>query len=527
LIILYNANIYTKTLEFSSASALAILGERIISLGSDKHILSLYGKHANAIDLHGMTVWPGLTDAHLHLVNLSRSLKSIDCETPTLQACLDKVAEKARTLPPGEWIEGHGWNQNIWKDYVYGTATQLDHVSEGHPVFLTAKSLHAAWVNTIALNLAGINAQSPDPPGGHIQRNTAGMPTGILLESAIALVSNILPTSKPENLAQDLRDLQPYFWRMGITGVHDFDGADSLNALQILNQNGHLQLRVRKNLPAKLLPQAIDLGLRSGFGDDMLHLGSLKLFADGALGPQSAALLAPYQGSDSLGTLLSSKADILKIGIPAVENGWSLTIHAIGDLANQTVLDTLADIRAHEEKHQIAQLPHRIEHVQLLDPADQERLAALNVTASVQPLHATSDMHIVDRYWGDRAANAYAFQSLLNCNTLLVFGSDAPVESPNPFWGLHAAVTRRQQDGTPCIDGWHPEQRIALTDALNAYTCNPATLAGFEDRLGLISPGFYADLIILPIDPFTLLPQDLFSILPEMTIVNGKLVYQK
>jgi len=269
------------------------------------------------------------------------------------------------------------------------------------------------------------------------------------------------------------------------------------------------------------------LCLRSGFGDDMLHLGSLKLFADGALGPQSAALLAPYQGSDSLGTLLSSKADILKIGIPAVENGWSLTIHAIGDLANQTVLDTLADIRAHEEKHQIAQLPHRIEHVQLLDPADQGRLAALNVVASVQPLHATSDMHIVDRYWGDRAANAYAFQSLLNCNTLLVFGSDAPVESPNPFWGLHAAVTRRQQDGTPCIDGWHPEQRIALTDALNAYTCNPAALAGFEDRLGLISPGFYADLIVLPIDPFTMLPQDLFSILPEMTIVNGKLVYQK
>lgn len=527
MIILYNANIYTTGQSNFRPTALAIQGEKIIACGLDSEMLGQFGNHAHQIDLRGKTIWPGLTDCHLHLMHLSQSLTSVNCETPSLQMCLDEVAHKAGTLPAGSWIHGHGWNHNIWENASYGTAAQLDAISRDHPVYLTAKSLHASWVNSKALSLAGIDAHIPDPPGGEILRDESGNPTGILLENAVNLVSQIIPTPSADQLAQDLDELQPYLWAIGITSVHDYDSPLVLQALQILKGQDRLHMRVQKNLPVSIMTEAIATGLRSGFGDDMLHIGSLKLFVDGALGPQSAAMLAPYTNSNSLGTLLLEEKEILEIGITAVENGWSLTIHAIGDKANRIVLDALESLREYETAHKLPHFPHRIEHAQLLHPQDQPRLSALGITASMQPIHCTSDMLMVERYWGNRAAHAYPFRSLLDHQTQLVFGSDAPVESSNPFHGIHAAVTRRRQDGLPGTHGWLPEQRISLNEALACYTCTPAVLSGLGNRLGKMKPGYLADLIVLPEDPFSLAPHDLFSIQPEMTMVNGMIVYQK
>ena len=298
-------------------------------------------------------------------------------------------------------------------------------------------------------------------------------------------------------------------------------------ALQILHSDHALKLRVLKNLPGELLPHLAEVGLRGGFGDDTLRLGSLKLFADGALGPQSAAMINPYEGITAKGSLLMAKTEILDIGKNAVNNGWGLTIHAIGDLANRIVLDAYSELRDYETINHLPHFQHRIEHVQLINPEDQVRLQALDIVASVQPIHCTSDIDLVDKYWGGRSPFAYPFNSLLKNKTKILFGSDAPVESPNPFLGLHAAVTRKRINDNRFPDGWHPEQKIMLEDALKAFTINPASVAGCEDRLGCLSAGYYADLIVLPIDPFSLDEQALYSIEPELTMVNGEIVYQK
>jgi len=527
MITLINANVYTDYSSMQGSTAIVVNEGKIIAIGSDKEILDKFKAVSNIIDIKGHTIWPGLTDSHLHLENLSQSIENVNCETDTLTECLERVSLKGNKDPDSSWILGHGWNHNVWENASYGKATDLDLVSGEHPVYLTAKSLHAAWANTTALNLAGIDSTTSNPPGGTIQRDHLGYPTGILLESAMRLIENVVPAKTPNQLALDFMRVQPYLWQMGITSVHDFDGPLAYQALQILHSNHELIFRVIKNLPGILLPQLVEVGLRSGFGDDRLRLGSLKLFSDGALGPQSAAMLEPYEGTDSIGSLLMNASEIFDIGKIAIENGWGLSIHAIGDLANRIVLDAYADLREYEKEHNLPHLPHRIEHVQLLDPEDQIRLQALDITASVQPIHCTSDIDLVDKYWGKRAPYAYPFNSLLENKTKILFGSDAPVESPNPFFGLHAAVTRKRIRVDSYTDGWHSEQRINLEDALKAYTINPATHAGMGDRLGKLAPGYYADLIVLPVDPFLIDCQDLHSIQPELTMINGEIVFQK
>jgi predicted amidohydrolase YtcJ len=267
--------------------------------------------------------------------------------------------------------------------------------------------------------------------------------------------------------------------------------------------------------------------LRSGFGDDFLRIGSVKLFSDGALGPRTAAMLQPYEGEAGYtGMLLLDAEEIFERGREAVKTGLSLAIHAIGDRANHEVLNAYAQLRAFERENGLPELRHRIEHVQVLHADDVARLAGLGVIASMQPIHATSDMRIADRHWGQRADLAYAWRTLLQNGAMLAFGSDAPVESPNPFWGLHAAVTRRRRDGTPGPLGWHPEQRLGLEEALRAFTLGPAFAAGLEARRGRLAAGYDADLIVLERDPFQAPPDELYTLLPGATMVAGEWVWQ-
>jgi predicted amidohydrolase YtcJ len=342
-------------------------------------------------------------------------------------------------------------------------------------------------------------------------------------------VEKIIPEPSPEGLVGMLRTAQPGLWRLGLTGVHDFDRRDCFTALQLLHASGELKLRVLKSLPLDDLPQAVGLGLRSGFGDDMLRIGNVKGFMDGALGPQTAAMLAPYEGSpDDCGILIMDADELFEHARLAAQSGLSMAVHAIGDRAVHQALEAFRQLRDYErDVLGTPGLRHRIEHVQLVHPDDLGGLAELEIIASMQPLHATSDMLMADRHWGERTSLAYAPRAQLQAGGRLIFGSDAPVETPNPFLGLHAAVTRRREDGSPGPDGWHPEQRLSLTEALCGFTAGAAYAAGMEDRLGRLSPGCLADLIALATDPFACDPHELQFLQPTRTMVGGEWVYRR
>jgi len=521
--LLHGGRVHPHADSAATRPACLIVGDRILACGEPAELNSWPGP-VRRIDLRGRAVLPGLCDAHLHLEKYARALSQVDCETASREECLERVAQRVARAEAGEWILGHGWNQNDWGGH--GTAAELDAVAPDHPVYLTAKSLHAAWVNSSALRAASFPAGRADPPGGALLRDGQGRPTGILLESAMALVADCIPPVQLETVGREIAAAQEALWRFGITSVHDFDGPRCFQALQWMHAEGRLHLHVLKSVPIELLDQAVALGLRSGFGDDWLRLGHVKIFADGALGPRTAAMLQPYDGEpENSGISLIDREGILEAGIRAGASGLPLAIHAIGDRANHEVLEGLAALRRHEQEHRLPHLAHRVEHLQLLHPDDLDRPAELGLVVSMQPIHATSDMPMADRYWGARSRFAYAWKSQLTRGALAAFGSDAPVESPNPFLGIHAAVTRRRLDGAPGLEGWIPQERISLEAALRGFSEGPAQVASMGDRLGKLEPGCFADLIVLDLDPYQVAPQDLAALLPSATMVAGRWVY--
>ncbi len=517
--LLYNARIYTLDPRLPRTSALLVQGERILAWGEEA-LHRAREEGAELIDLNGQTIWPGLCDAHIHLKHYALSLRKVDCETASLPECLERIAEQARHTPPGEWILGHGWNQNTWGRWP--DADDLDAVAPDHPVYLTAKSLHAAWANRLALQRAGITRTTPDPPNGRIVRRSDGEASGILLESAMRLVEQVIPEPQGEALLPLIEKAQAALHRMGITAVHDFDGPDCFHALQTLQQRGRLTLRVVKSIPLPLLSEAVALGLRSGFGNDFLRIGAVKIFMDGALGPRTAAMFDPYlEEPQNYGILNLDGEELAEIGRRAATAGLALAIHAIGDRANHEALNGLAKVRAFEQEQGLTPLRHRIEHVQLLHPQDTKRLAELGIVASMQPIHAPSDRFMAERYWGAaRLPYAYAWRTQQEAGARLAFGSDAPVESPNPFWGLYAAVTRRHPQRTE--SAWYEEQTLSLLEALQAYTVTPAWIAGMEDRLGRLAPGYFADLIVLENDPFEVSPDEWKDWHPRAVMLGGE-----
>ena len=539
MILLHNARIHTQNSSQPTASALVIDRERILAVGEADDLFGAF-PGTQKEDMGGRVILPGLTDAHLHLKNYALSLQKIDCETDTKEECLRRVGERAENSRPGEWILGHGWNQNVWASSPLPSgeglgvrgwphANDLDSVAPNHPVYLTAKSLHAAWANTKAMQMANITAQTPDPHNGQIQRDEESNATGILLETAMELVANAIPESSMDEIANAIEKAQPILWKMGLTGVHDFDRRDSFMALQQLHAQNKLKLRVLKNIPVDLLDHAFELGLRSGFGDDWLRIGNVKVFMDGALGPHTAAMFQPYLGEENnRGILNMDGEELFEHGRKAAQVGLAMTVHAIGDRANHEVLNAYEQLRAYERENRLPHLRHRIEHVQVIHPDDARRLGQLDIIASMQPIHATSDMLMADQFWGERSRLAYAWRTQLDHGARLAFGSDAPVESPNPFLGIHAAVTRRRADGSPSADGWHPEQKLTLAEALEGYTFGPAYAAGVEDRLGRLAPNHLADLIVLDAsqDPFTCNPNELLTLETSATMVGGEWVHR-
>lgn len=525
--ILYNAKIYTQDPQNPVAQALAIKDGRVVAIGSNESILNLPASQFSKENMAGSAIFPGLTDAHIHLHLTARNLTFIDCDTDTKAECLARIKERIAVTPPGVWILGHGWNQNNWSD-GYGNRRDLDELSDVHPIFLTAKSLHAAWANSLALQIAGITEESSDPPGGRFARSSEGKLTGILFESAYPIIEESIPDETVDQVAQSIQKAQSMLWRFGITSVHDFDGARLLQALQYLEREALLKLRVLKTIPYPYLNEAITVGLMSGFGSDRIKLGSLKLFADGALGPQTAAMLTPYlESNQNPGVLLLTKDEILEIGKKTSRAGISLAIHAIGDRANQEVLEALIELRSFEKQQYLYSLRHRIEHAQLLNAELLPRFIEANITASVQPIHLISDRKMADRYWGTRCEYAYAFGDLVNQGTQTVFGSDSPVESPNPFVGMYAATTRLDMESMHTYESWYPRQIIALEEAIRSYTTRPAILAGWTHNKGRLHYGEDADLIVMKDDLYSLPLLELKNQLPVATMFAGEWVWQE
>jgi predicted amidohydrolase YtcJ len=476
---------------------------------------------AERLDAGGRRVVPGFSDAHVHLLTTGYAMSAVDLKgVMSVEDALGRVAVRAAGTPEGAWIRGAGWDQHLWPGGRFPTRHQLDSVAPEHPVLLDHTSGHCAWVNSRALRAAGVTAETEAPVGGAIDRDDTGEPSGILRDNASRLVAGVIPHPTPDERLAALREAIAHAHRLGVTCVHAMNvGRGEYQSMLALRDAGRLRLRIRVYVTADRLDEWIDRNVRTHDGDDMMRIGGVKFFSDGALGSLTAWMHEPYEGSDDTGFALQPPAELEAAVRRCLEVGLAPAVHAIGDRANTEALDIFERLRGVSPG-----LPRRMEHAQLLREADIPRFGALGVVASVQPIHATQDMAKADRYWGARTAGAYPFASLIAAGASLAFGSDTPVETMDPVAGLHAAVTRRNAAGEPAT-GWHPAQRVSVETALALYTAGPA-YAARDDGLGRIAPGFLGDCVILSSDPLAAGDEmRLLETRAAATIVGGELVH--
>lgn len=527
--LLENARIYTMDRALPRAEAIAVRDGRILAVGGLEEVREAAGQGARRVDLGGRAVIPGLIDAHIHFLAYARYLTRIDLEgIRSKEEVLEKVAAKARELGPGRWVLGMSWNNNLWSPPDFPTRHDLDRVAPENPVLLDRKDLHSCWVNSLALRRANVTRDTPDPPGAAIGRDEAGEPNGMLYESAVRLIRQAVDDKEEEDVAI-LRNALKVVAGMGVTGMHAPEGPDAFSAYQQLEASGELSVRMVMLLAYAGLDRAIGVGLRTGFGSDRLAIGPVKIFSDGALGSQTAQMLEPYEGNpNNMGISTIPQEELEEAIVRAGEAGIPCAIHAIGDAANRRVLDAFEKARERERPGPQRRLLHRIEHAQLLHPTDIPRFAKLGVVASMQPVHATSDMRAADRLWGARSRYSYAWRSLLDTGAPVAFGSDAPVETPNPFAGIHAAVTRQDAEGYP-EGGWYPEERITIEEAVRAYTVDAARSAPYLKGgvTGTLTAGAVADLLVLDRDLFEVEAGEIKDVRPLATVVGGEAVYDK
>ena len=510
----------------SPAAALALRGNRVLAVGDDAQIRALVGAETRVIELAGRTVTPGLVDGHCHLYGLGTAAEQVSLRgLASEQAAAAAVAEAARGRPPGEWITGRGWDQNPWGG-AFPTRASLDAVLGDRPAALRRVDGHAVWVNTAALTLAGITRATPDPAGGKIVRDAAGEPTGVLVDLAMELVEAKVPPAPREVRERRIRAAVDAALALGLTGVHEMGIDDATAAVyRDLARAGELPMRVTAYLegsPAMAATLAAR-ELEPDDGDAYFAVVGMKLFADGALGSRGAALAADYSDEAGNRGLWVTEPPALTAAVgQATAAGWQVATHAIGDAATHATLDAYeAAARAHPGED----LRLRVEHAQVMMPADVARLAKLGVIASMQPTHATSDMPWAEARLGpERITGAYAWRDLLDAGALIVAGSDFPVEEASPMYGLYAAVTRRDPQGSP-PEGWYPGQRMTLDEAIFAFTAAPAIAAFVEDHRGRLVPGFVADVTVFdrPLTP----DRGLLDTRAALTIVGGEIVFER
>jgi predicted amidohydrolase YtcJ len=536
---LINGDVYTQDPGTPRATAVAVRDGRFLAVGTDDEIreltrfpLSTGGRQGQApvIDLEGRRVLPGLTDAHFHLYDWALGLGRLQlADTRSLEDLCERVALRVRETPPGRWILGQGWNEAHWPVTRIPRRSDLDDAAPDHPVLLWRSDLHLAVVNTLALKEAGITASTSDPPEGIIDRDRSGQPTGVLRELAINLVSGVVPPVTEDETMAYMREGIPRLHRQGLTGLHDFrimggaDGPPAFRAYQRLRAAGELALRLWMLIPGELLDEAIALGLHSGMGDSYLRIGHVKLFSDGAQGPRTAWMLEAFLDEGHCGMPLTPMNEIAEAVRRADQAGLAVAVHAIGDRANRELLAVFEQCAKRKKRHSVL---HRVEHVQNIRPSDVARLGGLGVVASVQPIHVTDDIPVVELSVGDRARFAYPLRELWDAGVTLALGSDCPVADPNPLWGIHAAVTRQRRDGTP-VGGWYPAQRLTVSEAVWGFTMGPAVACGRQAEFGSITPGKRADLVVLDRDILRIEPMEIADAQVVMTVVGGRVVYRR
>ncbi len=534
-LILFNGKVTTQDAALSECSAVAMKDGRITAIGFDPEVLALQTPGTKLINLHGKRVIPGLVDSHVHFYDWATGLRQLKLET------VHSLADLLRALEAGAldtrmkgWIIGQGWNAVGWPEGRQPDRHDLDSVVADRPVFFMHSSLHQAVVNTAALREMGIDASTPNPPQGIIDREADGYPTGMLRDLAMNLVTENMPPLDENDSMDAFKEGFAIFHSLGLTGVTDQrlmgapEGAKAFRLWQRMHELGEISLRVWMNLPGEKLDELIALGMRTGCGDEYLRMGHVKFFSDGAQGSRTAWMLEPYEDRNETGLPLTPMEVISDALLKAHSAGLAMAIHAIGDRANHELANAFERLRDHPLPPLTAApaAPHRIEHAQIIQPADLQRLARLGVVVSAQPKSATDDIEMMPGSIGERARFAYPFKTMLKSGIPLVFSSDCPVCDPNPFLGIHAAVTRQRPDNTPA-GGWYPDECLTVDEAVWCFSMGAAYVNGQTANLGSISVGKLADLVVLDRDIFSIPASEIQHTKPLMTVFDGKVVYER
>jgi predicted amidohydrolase YtcJ len=511
--------------------ALAVLEGRILYVGDRDVAKNSFprGVIPDVVDLQGKSVLPGFIDSHMHLMNLGLALRNLQLGGVRSIAELKKVvAERAKTAAPDEWILGRGWDQDSFAEKRYPTRRDLDEASGGRPVYLTRACGHLAVLSSKALELAGIGKETPDPPGGAIDRDMYGEPTGVLRETAQGLARDRIPEPTADTMLECTKEGMKYMLERGITSIHPNDGLESVRETMDVYRKAHesgLPLRVYWDLPVSMLAELAETPLRTGDGDDYLRIGAAKMFADGSLGGRTAALEESYSDEPgNSGILVTSEDDLRKDVYWAHSLGMQVAVHCIGDRATRVSLSAIDNAQSRLPRKS---LRHRLVHTQILSPALITEMRRVRVVADVQPKFLTTDMRWAhERVGAQRMRSSYAWHTMLKAGIPLAGGSDCPVEPSDPLWGIYAAVTRKDMDGHPS-GSYYPNERITTEEALRLFTEGGAYAEFNEDKKGTLECGKLADFVVLSQDLFRVAPDDIKDIEVLMTVVGGELAYQK
>jgi predicted amidohydrolase YtcJ len=518
-LLFHSGNVVTLDPRNPSAQAVAVSHGRISWVGRNDDIVAVPTDEYRLINLAGRTLLPSFGDAHVHFAYFALSTSNVDLDGCTsYEEALDRCKQHARKLPPDGWLVGKGWAKDKWAKPRLPHKADLDRVSRGHPAAIFSKDEHLLWANSAALKIAGIDRQTSNPAGGQIDRGQDGDPSGVLRENACILVWRHV--SKPsKSTAFDQIDLAVrQCHAKGVTSVGNFDDIANFELLQEYHQSRGLKLRVRQYIPVRFLEQLLSLKLRSGFGDNRLAIAGVKIFADGSLGSQTALMFEPFAGSrKNAGVEVTSEAEMKDQIRRAAGGGLACAVHAIGDRANSQTINAFEAL-----PKKLWSLRHRIEHVQIIGDDDIARLAHLGLVASVQPSHCSSDIYLISKYLGKRSSMAYSFKTLLKAGSRLAFGSDAPIEKLDPVAGIWSAVTRKSFDRRHTH---RPDQRLAVGDAIRGFTSGIAYALGDESSYGVISPGYYADLILLEQNPAKVPTDQLRELRVAATFLEGECVH--
>jgi predicted amidohydrolase YtcJ len=509
-----------------AASALAIKDGRVAALGSDADVSSWIGTGTRVVELGGRLVVPGFNDAHVHFLSGGFGLLSVDLRDARDEKELARrLGDHARTLPKGTWIQEGNWDHEIWPSKALPTRQAIDAATPDNPVFVQRLDGHMSLANSLAIKLAGVTRDTPDPEGGTIVRDAAGEPTGIFKDNAADLVARAIPEPTREMNLRAARAALAEAARVGVTSIQDNSAVDALGTYEDLRARGELTARLYVWRYVSALAPLAKVGVRTGLGDDWIRLGALKILADGSMGSGTAAFFEPYTDDPKTsGLLLQSVEELERLVREADAAGFQLAVHAIGDRANSLVLGAFEKAAA---ANPARDRRFRIEHAQVVRKADLARFRALGVIASIQPSHCIDDMRWAERRIGkERARDSYNFRSFTAAGIPVAFGTDWFVEPLDPRLGLYAAVTRELPEGGPA-GGWFPEEKISLEDALDLYTRGSAYAEFAEKEKGTLAPGMLADLAVFAADLFRIPPRQILTTPVDLTVAGGRVVFER